>query len=179
VNDKASLCRICAKPIPVGARKCTECDEYQNYVWRIASGFDLRGLIALVPIVALAFAFIQDRVEKKESNLRVALVSCEPKKVNLFASNVGTRAAIISDASFQTNDLPAQPMTVSLSSDKRLIDGGETRAIELSVNPQLSPGGLVPYEERGKQTCSVSITVNTIAFDHKPDPHVMVCDCPN
>lgn len=177
--EKPSLCRMCAKPIPYGAKKCTECNEYQNYIWRIASGFDLKGLIALVPIVTLAFAFIQDRVEKKESDLRIAIVSCEQQKVNLFASNVGNRAAIIGSASFKTNNQPSQPLEASMPVADRLIGGGETRAIELQVNPQISPGGLVPFEEHGTHPCNVSITIETIAFDHKLEPKVIVCDCPN
>jgi len=178
LNDTPSMCRICAKPIPEGARKCVECNEYQNHIWRIASGFDIKGLVTLAPLVALAFAFIQGHMETKESDLRMAVVSCEPQKVNLFVSNVGNRAAIIGSARFQTNDQPFQPLTVSLSSENRLINGGETRAIGLHVNPQVSPGGLVPFEERGKEACQVSITIETIAFDHKREPQVISCDCP-
>lgn len=176
--EKTSLCRICAKPLPAGAKKCTECNEYQNVFWRIVSGFDLKGLIALVPIVTLAFAFIQDRVETKESDLRIAIVSCERQKVNLFASNVGNRAAIIGSASFRTNDQQSQPLKVSLPVADRLIGGGETRAIELSVDPKNSPGGIVPFEERDTQPCIVSITIETIAFDQKLEPKVIKCACP-
>jgi hypothetical protein len=178
LNDKPAFCRICAKPIPAQAKKCTQCNEYQNLIWRIVAGFDLKGLIALVPIVTLSFAFIQGRVETKSSDLRIAVVSYDQQKVTLFASNVGNRAAIIGDASFQTNDQPPQPLKVKLSSEERLIEGGETRAIELLVNPQISPGGLVPFEERDTNPCTVSITVKTIAFDHKPDPRVIQCECP-
>lgn len=178
MDEKQSLCRICAKPIPDGAKKCAACGEYQNYIWRIASGFDLKGLIALVPIVTLAFAFIQDRVQKKESDVRIALVSCEQQKVNLFASNVGNRAAIIGSASFRINKRPSQPLKVSVPVADRLIGGGETRAIELHVNPQTSPGGLVPFEVRGSHPCIVSITIETIAFDHKLEPKTIACDCP-
>lgn len=176
--NKPPLCRICAKPIPDDAKKCTECKEYQSIFWRIVSGFDLKGLIALVPIVTLAFAFIQDRIEKKESNLRIALVSCEQQKVNLFASNVGNRAAIIGYASFRTNSQPTQPLKVSLPAAERLIDGGETRAVELYVDTAISPGGLVPFEERGVKPCTVSITIETIAFDHKLEPQIILCKCP-
>jgi len=178
LNDKPAYCRICAKTIPAQAKKCTECNEYQNPIWRIAAGFDLKGLIALVPIVTLAFAFIQDRVEPKSSDLRIAMVSYDQQKVTLFASNMGNRAAIIGDAFFQTNEQPPQSLKVSLSSEDRLIDGGETRAVELLVNPQISPGGLVPFEEWGTTPCTVSITVKTIAFDHKPDSRVIQCECP-
>lgn len=171
-------CRICAMPMPEGARKCTECGEYQSLVWRIASGFDLKGLIALVPIVTLAYAFIQDRVEKKESDLRIALVACRQQAVELFASNVGNRAAIIGGASFQTNSQEPQPLLVTLPPKNRLINGGETRAIELRIDPQASPGGLVPFEERATPACTVTITIETIAFDHELEPRVIVCDCP-
>ena len=164
--------------MPRGARKCTECGEYQSPIWRIASGFDLKGLIALVPIVTLAYAFVHDRLETKESDLRIALVACEQQTVSLFASNVGNRAAIIGDARFQTNGQPSQPLLVSLSTETRLINGGETRAIELRTDPQASPGGLVPFEIRGTPTCKVTVTIETIAFDHELEPQVIVCDCP-
>ena len=118
-------------------------------------------------------------MERKESDLRIALVSCEQQKVNLFASNVGNRAAIIGSASFRTNNQPSQPMKMSLPTADRLIGGGETRAIELQVNPQVSPGGLVPFEVRGTNPCTVSITIETIAFDQKLKPQIIVCDCPN
>lgn len=178
MKDKVSLCRICAKPLPEGARKCTECNEYQQPLWRIASGFDLGGLIALVPIITLAYAFIQDRIEIKQSDLRIALISCEQQKVSLFASNVGNRAAIISGASFRTAGLPVKSLQVSLPAEARLINGGETRALELLVNPENSPGGLVPFDVRGTAECRVSITIETIAFDHKLEPQEIVCDCP-
>jgi len=179
LNDKLSICRMCATPIAEGARKCTKCNEYQSPIWRIASGLDLKGLIALVPIVTLAFAFIQDRVEKKESDLRIAVVSCEQQNVHLFASNVGNRAAIVGKAFFHTNKQKPLPLLVSLSAENRMINGGETRAIELSVDPQASPGGLVPFEERNTQGCKVFITVETISYDHERESQVIVCDCPN
>jgi predicted nucleic acid-binding Zn ribbon protein len=179
LEDKPSLCKVCAKPIPEGARKCTECDEYQQPFWRIVSWFDLKGLIALVPIITLSYVFIQDRIEIKQSDLRIALISCEQKKVSLFASNIGNRAAIVSGASFRTAGLPVQPLQVSLPPEARLINGGETRALELLVNPEDSPGGLVPFDVRGTPECRVSITIETIAFDHKLEPQEIVCDCPD
>lgn len=177
--DKKSLCRICAKPLPTGARKCTECDEYQSLFWRIFSSFDFKGLIALVPIITLAYAFIQDRIETKSSDLRIALVSCESTKVKLFASNVGNRAAIIGGASFRTADQPAHDLIVAIPPEDKLIEGGETRAIELQVDSVINPGGLVPFGVGETPNCSVAITIETIAFDHELEPQVIVCDCPS
>lgn len=178
MSEAEALCKVCSKPIPVGAKKCTECGEYQSLVWRIAAGFDLKGLIALIPVVTLAFAFIQDRIETKASDLKIALLACEANEVSLFASNVGNRAAIIGSASFVTNQQPAMPLTVSLSPSERLIDGGETRAINLLTDKRLSPGGLAPFEEREAQSCKVTITIETLAFDHKLQPQDIVCTCP-
>ena len=131
-----------------------------------------------MPIVTLAFAFIHDRVETKASNLRIAVVSCSQQSVSIFASNVGNRGAIIGRAAFETSGLPSQPLQIALPPDAKLINGGETRAIELRIDPQVSPGGLVPFEKRGQPACKVRITIETIAFDHALKPQVTECDCP-
>lgn len=178
MNETKTRCKVCAKLIPEGAKKCTECNEYQSTLFRVLAGFDLKGIIALIPIATLAFAFIQDRVETKTSDLKIALVTCEQNKVSLFASNIGNRAAIISGASFVTNDLPSMSLSVTLPPSKRLIDGGETRAIDLLTDARLSPGGLVPFEQRNANICEVTISIETIAFDHELKTQDIVCDCP-
>ena len=56
-------CKICAQEIPDGARKCTKCGEFQSLPWRVLSGFDLKGLLALLPLLTLIYAFLAERLE--------------------------------------------------------------------------------------------------------------------
>lgn len=165
--------------MPAGARKCTECDEYQSIGRRMLAGLDLQALIALIPIGALAFAFLQSRLETKASDLRLALVSCTQDGVTIFASNLGNRAAIVRNASYRVNGREPRALDVHAPSDARLLEGGDTRAFELNVIGEVSPGGLVPFDVRtAPGGCSVAVTVSTIAFDQSEEPREVTCDCP-
>lgn len=165
--------------MPLAARKCTTCGEYQNAVWRIAAGIDLKGLIALIPIATLAYSYLQDRLQPARSDLRLALVACTSTGVDLFASNVGNRAAIVQGASFRTNDLAPQPLVLDMPLNSRLIEGGGTRSLVLQADQSISPGGMVPFSERDKSDCTVRISIETIAFDHELEARRVSCDCPD
>lgn len=174
-----SQCRICKHDIIQGARKCTTCGSFQNVWLQLFADLNLQSLIALVPIVTLAYAFIQQRFEPKRSDLRIALLSCQLQKVSLFASNLGNRAAIITSATFNIGDKQAAPFIIDLPADKKLLTGGETRALELQVDMDASPGGLVPYDLRSNNNCKVTIVINTVAFgDESTSPQVIQCACP-
>lgn len=172
-------CRICQHNILPGAQKCITCGSFQN-VWRqVFADFNFQSLIALVPIVTLAYAFIVDRLEPKQSKLSIALLSCQAEKVSLFASNAGNRGAIITAASFASGDTPAAPLLINLAPDQKLIDGGETRALELAVDMTANPGGLVPYGSRNNPDCTVTVVVDTVAFgDELTSPQELQCACP-
>ncbi len=171
-------CRVCAQPLPDGARKCTVCGEYQSFVARFLGGLDLQALVALVPIATLAYAFLQDRLVAKHSDLRVALVGCASEAVTVFASNVGNRPAIITEALYRVSGAEERPLGITVeSADQRLIKGGEARPLVLTVDLVKSPGGLVPFNQRGP-ACQVDVTIRSVAFDHTPTPLSVTCDCP-
>lgn len=172
-------CKICAKDLPDGARKCTECGEFQSPAMRILAGLDLKGLIALVPIVTLAYAFIQDRIEGEFSRLDVALVSCTEDTVTAFVSNIGNKNGIITRATYTTAGSEPRAFELPEPSESRLFEGGESRIIELKVNRQISPGGLVPFDARQKPDCGVDIAIETLAFDHSTRARTLSCDCPS
>jgi hypothetical protein len=141
------------------------------------AGLDLGGLIALIPTATLAFAFLQERIEVVRSDLRLALVACSPAGVTLFASNVGNRAGLIGNASYRLGDEPPRQLMLELEADARLVEGGGTRTFVLRVDPRISPGGLVPFERRGRPDCRVAITLETLTFDHRTEPRKVTCDC--
>lgn len=174
----AGKCKICAETLPEGARKCRHCGEFQTLLGRIRSGVDLNGLIALVPIATLAFAFLQGLIEVKRSDLRVTLVSCGAEAVTLFASNVGNRAGMIGEASYSVNNGEARPLVLALEPNARLLASGQTEVLELRTDPQASPGGLVPFEMKDKPECKVQVTLQTVAFDQNPESRTVACACP-
>jgi hypothetical protein len=172
-------CKICAKPIPDGARKCIECGEYQSWFFRVVAGLDLKGLIALVPIATLAFAFLHDRVEGKYSNLDFALVSCAQEKVVAFVSNTGNRSGIIAAAKYNVADDNPRPFALPESPASRLFEGGDSRVMEFRVDPLISPGGLATFEDRRADDCEVKITIETVSFDHSTNSRTLTCTCPS
>lgn len=147
---------------------------------RFLGGLDLQALVALVPIVTLAYAFLHDRLVSKRSDLRVALVSCTSEAVTIFASNVGNRPAIITEAFYRVSGTEERPLDITMEeAEERLIKGGEARPLVLVVDPVKSPGGLVPFNQL-EPGCRVAVTIQSVAFDHTPtDPPLSVgCDCP-
>lgn len=172
------LCRVCGNPIPVHAKKCTTCDEYQNPLHRALSGNVLNSLIALVPICTLAYSFVYDKFETKASDLQFTITSCHDKHIELFASNLGNRSAIISAAEFSTNGDMPQPLIITLKADEKLISGGETRSVVLKSDDSVSPGGLVPFAARQADNCSIKVRIKSVSFAQKTDIRELTCACP-
>ncbi|MBZ9610540.1 hypothetical protein [Rheinheimera maricola] len=161
------------------AKKCTTCNEYQNPAYRWLSGNVLSGLIALIPICTLAFTFVYDRLEPQASDLQFTLTRCDAKQIAVFASNLGNRAAILTHAEFSSNGSPYQPLHIRLDIEKKLIDGSDTRAIELRTIDTISPGGLVPFAQRQTANCSITIRLHSVSFAQKTSFRELTCACPS
>jgi hypothetical protein len=142
------------------------------------SGSVLNSLIALVPICALAFTFVYEKFEVKASDLQFTLTSCKAKQLEVFASNLGNRAAILTRAEFSTNGAQHTPLQIKLDIENKLIAGGETRAIVLTTDDSISPGGLVPFSERQVENCMVQVRLYSVSFAQKPLYRELTCACP-
>lgn len=170
-------CVVCAHAMPVGAKKCTTCGEYQSFFWRLMAGLDLRGLLALLPLATLIYAFLAERLEVPRSDLRLHAVACTADAVTVFASNGGNRTGILAAAAFDSGDgdrtlpLPADPAA-------RLFDGGASRLLTLPVDRAQNPGGLVSFESRQVPDCTVALKFRVIRFDHTDMETTSSCDCP-
>ncbi|HEX5793236.1 MAG TPA: hypothetical protein VFY01_08140 [Rheinheimera sp.] len=179
MSNNMNTCRMCRHDMPQGARKCTVCGEYQGRWHRWLSGNVLSGLIALVPICTLAFSFIHDRFEPKASDLQFTLTRCNAKQIELFASNLGNRAAILTHAEFSSNGAQYQPLQIRLDVANKLIGGSETRAIVLATIDTISPGGLVPFSERETANCNVKVRLHSVSFAQKQSFRELTCACPS
>ncbi len=177
MSNELTSCRVCGHSLPVAAKKCTTCGEYQHPLYRWLSGNVLSGLIALVPICTLAFTFVYDRLAPKASDLQFILTRCDAKQVELFASNLGNRAAILSHAEFSSSG-EYQPLQIRLEVADKLVNGGDTRAIILSTIDTISPGGLVPFSLRQSADCRIKIRLHSVSFAQKPSSQELTCACP-
>jgi hypothetical protein len=179
MTDEA-LCRICARPMPDGAAKCTVCGEYQSWSRRLLAGLNLSALVALVPIVTLAYAFLADRLSHHGSDLRATVLECANDRIRLFATNQGDRAAVMRGATYRISTdaaRQARPLAFAISDDDRLFEGGANRAVMLQAP---APTGitppLVPHDLTGNG-CRLVIEIDTVAFDHTATPLEVACSC--
>jgi hypothetical protein len=178
--SEPTCCRICAKPLPAGAGKCTICGEYQSWTRRLLAGINLSALVALVPIVTLAYAFLADRLSHHGSDLRATVLQCANDRIRLFATNQGDRGAVLRGASYRISTDPdgdQRPLAFDISDDARLFEGGANRALMLLPPAQngITPP-LVPHDLAG-DGCTMLIAIDTVAFDHRATPLEAVCPC--
>ena len=173
-------CRVCAKPMPAGAAKCTECGEYQSWSRRVLAGIDLSALVALVPIVTLAYAFLAERLSHHGSDLRATVLECADDRIRLFATNQGDRAAVLRGAAYRISTDGAgrmRPLAFGIADGDRLFEGGANRALVLQapVRDGIAPP-LVPHDLAGGD-CRIMIEIDTVAFDQTATPLEAVCAC--
>lgn len=182
-------CVVCAREIPEGARKCHQCGEFQSFAWRLAAGLDLRGLLALLPLLTLIYAFLADRLEVQASDLRLTAVSCQQDRVTLFGSNTGNRSAVLAGVRFavgrSAGDGSAGDGSAGGALDPeadtggRIFEAGSSRLLTMTVDARRNPGGLVPFDARQDPECRVDLTFEIVQFDHSRTEATSSCACPS
>lgn len=184
VTEDVKPCVVCAKPIPKAARKCTECNSYQHWLARFLGGINVSAFIALVPIVTLAWAFINERIKTYGSDLRATILDCQRDNVTVFSTNLGDRAAIIQSANYlisiggKVSD--RRPLDFANNDQMaRVLDAGKSQILRLG--PRGVSGAAVPLVAASvdRMDCTVRITLSTVAFDHEVTPVELVCRCPD
>lgn len=87
-------CRYCASPLREHARYCIKCERFQNFWGRISGEINLTSLIALVPILTLSYAFLNEKLVLPYSRLSATVLRCKGE-VTAALNNTGTRDAIV------------------------------------------------------------------------------------
>ncbi len=174
----AGQCRICRNRMPEGAKKCTTCGEFQSAWWRVLTGFDLKGLLALLPLLTLIYAYLADRIEPEESDLRVYVAGCSAGAVELFGSNVGNRTAIMTGGTFAAGAEQASPLKPAGKADAQVFPPSEAHIVTWQVDERRNPGGLAPFEARKDPACRVRLQFTVLQFDQSTTTLDAACDCP-
>ena len=178
-GPKTKPCNICAHPIPERARKCTDCGEFQSTPARIMAGFDLKGVLALLPLLALIYAFLAERFERQTSDLNVTTVACSGARASVFASNPGNRTALLETGSFQATGDPIGRFNLPDDLSLRVFEPGAARMITLTVDERRNPGGLASFDSRNLETCEVALTFSVVRHDQSRMMEVGSCACPS
>ena len=136
----------CKNPIKQGAKICLHCKSFQNSFRRFLSGLDIKSLVALVPIVTLAFVFLKDQIVVHKSDIRVAILNCLKDDIRVAVTNIGDRPAILGEnASVQ--------LIINGQVDQNLIFLRKDPSTEIS--PLVKPNetvvmNYIPYTGSGK-----------------------------
>ena len=103
---KASECKYCAAKLRPRARYCTECRRFQGFWGRITGEVNLAILIALVPVLTVAWTYL-NRMVVPYSRLSATVLHCSRDEVTTALNNTGTRDAIVAGGS--ATFAPAKP----------------------------------------------------------------------
>lgn len=168
-TSSKSVCRICLKPIELGAKKCTECGSYQD--WRRHFSFGtvaLSLLIALISVSTTAIQVAKSLMAKEQSDLRFSLVKYGPNGIMIMGSNLGDRAGALKSASLQIN-LASETKDYKLTWDDvdLVIKPGGWRLFKMkpTTDGDVLDLQMLPFEN---EKCTHTITFDVLAFDHQP-----------
>jgi len=178
-TGRVTPCRVCAQPIPAAAKKCTKCGEFQSPFWRVAAGLDLKGLLALLPLLALIYAFLIERVEPKRAELQLFPIGCTRDAVEVFGSNVGNRAAAVTAAGYSVGNRTDGRLIPHGDAVTRVFAANASHVARWTVDLRKEPGGLAPHGASDASGCRVTLRFTVLAFDGNEREVVATCACPS
>lgn len=146
-RTEANRCVMCKKPLEPGAKKCTECDSFQNPFrrWLQASNTVLALLVALVSVTGVMAKPIREALARHDSDIQAAFFWSEPDKLALFVSNRGTRRGGIRRVVLTEG--AKEPRSLHIAAG-RVVDPGKTEELLIfspnPVLPEFHPDGDAP-----------------------------------
>jgi hypothetical protein len=165
--------------MPKGALKCTECDEYQFAFSRWMARFNITGLLALLPLLTLIYAFMAERWEGQLSNIDVGGLTCRSDGITVFATNSGNRLGLIEAVEFEATETARGTLVLASDPADRVFDAGDARLLTFEVDTTTHAGGLVSFPGQQAATCNVEINVRVLNFDQTLDTRSLSCACPS
>ncbi len=178
VEQDAGICAICKKPMPKGALKCTVCDEYQFVLSRWMARFNLTGLLAVLPLLTLIYAFITERWEGQYSLISLGGLACASDGITVFATNSGNRQGLIESVEFEATETARGKLTLAADPAQRVFDAGDARLLKFDVDKTTHAGGLVSFPGLQAEQCKVVVDVRILNFDQTQDTRTLSCACP-
>jgi hypothetical protein len=150
---------------------------------------DVKSLVALVPIVTLAFVFLQDRFTVHGSDVLVTALDCATTKIELMAANAGDRAGVIKSAQVRVRvDGSTGDGAHRLISTGDGVSGVYTvvkpeEPVFMSMVPMTGQAvtPLPRHPEQARQ-CSYQLEIEVVEFQQKSNETKIIytsCDCPH
>lgn len=179
-------CRFCRSPMPDGAKFCTTCERFQSMRDRLTDGLSIPSLLQVLtttlPLLAIVFVFIQERIVFPYSEVKAVPVQCQADSVTLGLTNVGNRPAIVKGGHLLltpvSGDRIERDLTVPADRGMVLEPGkSDVRTFNITTLQGIDVGP-VPPGEPGKK-CMFEIALATSEFaDDARSPQRVACACP-
>jgi|GEM_PF-2090216 hypothetical protein len=182
-EDVKSLCVICQNTIPTGAKKCTLCGSFQNAFRRLLTGFDLKSLVALLPVAALVVVFLKDEFTIHQSELHITSLACQNGKIRVVASNLGDRAAVLAGARLfhvRPDGTLAEGKPLSRESKSKshpLIKAGDTEIFQFLTMTEAGRSYTVTPPLTNSSPCAYKLRADIVGFDHVAKAPEEICAC--
>lgn len=184
MNSLSSKCLVCRKTVEPGAKKCTECDSYQDwtrYIFRYTSV--ATAILGMIPVVTIAVSLYKIAFSEKSADVRAELVRCNSQQFDIAITNVGEVPAIVSKVTFRSPDTPPQANTFTIR--RTGIDPSPTFSVDPAdavkiVSYQAFIGETrtrFPQFPKGATTCKYRITVESVQFELNKKSKELICDC--
>jgi hypothetical protein len=181
-SEIIARCRFCREILPAGALFCNSCEKFQSPWRRLADGIGFGAILSALPMFAIVFAFLQDRIEIPHSDVSVVPVECRLDSILLGLSNPGNRPALVHGGTV-TLDAPSpdriardleltQRDAVVLAPDRTdVVRFGITKNGGVEVGPMpAQPGGT---------SCHYQISLDVFEFGQTTaQPRQTSCACP-
>lgn len=173
MNDE-NLCRECKKPLPAGARKCTECATFQDwrrfiFTW---SGV-FTATLAIVPLWSGAIS-LWTLAFPEPAKVKLALASCKADGVLAYLTNVGGSPAMLGQPriSFPMDGRWTRfEMEFPMDEDDLLSEPDEIDIVTLSPPPEAS------FSTDDQGGCRLRVAFPVIGEEDEPGLVEAPCTC--
>lgn len=176
-------CVVCRKAIPVGAKKCTYCDSYQDWTRHLLRWSSVTvAFLALVPLWGIFQSLHELAFSKKVPQIQATLTTCRRDVVTAAFINSGTIDGIVTDNSFTlmlggkvafrsyaVRATPDEDFVVSPNQPPKLVD---FRAYIGTTETVFVP------ENHGLTKCFFRVAVAWMDFTGRPQTLESTCPCP-
>jgi hypothetical protein len=179
-------CRFCRSPMPQDAKFCTTCQKFQSIRDRLTDGVSIPSLLQVLtttlPLIAIVFVFVQERIVFPFSEVTAVPVQCQFESVTLGLTNAGNRPAIVKGGRLLLTPVAGDRIERDLivPADRNMVlepGKSDVRTFSITTLDDTDVGPIPPPEPGAK--CFYEITLATSEFgDEMRPPKKVSCACP-
>lgn len=182
--DPPKKCRYCCEYMHEGAVYCLKCEKFQSTHTQILSSLNVASIISVLPMIALSFAFVSDKVVPKKSEVYSVVSQCASDRVQVLFGNSGNMPAVIVPGKLSVEPDGGKQIFRDLRvADKSIpqVAAAKTTAVDfvLEYNDGVQVGPMPPMREFSGETCKYVMRVGIVDSRNKAQrEEKFECPCP-